>query len=110
MARAYIIENRCRYAGWQQCQVQSAAIAIPKFLNSYRGTVMGNEFSGQTVAILKELDHAALSACLYAACDLALRAARGQMPTPPDTMTPDQLVRQLVTEMPDNFKTPATPA
>jgi hypothetical protein len=71
---------------------------------------MANEFSGNTVAILKELDHAALSACLYAACDLALRASRGQMPAPPETMTPDQLVRQLVTEMPDSFKTPASPA
>jgi hypothetical protein len=73
-------------------------------------TAMANEFSGNTVAILKDLDHAALSACLFAACDLALRAARGQMPTPPETMTPDQLVRQLVTEMPDNFKQPANPS
>jgi hypothetical protein len=53
-----------------------------------------------TVEILKQLDAEALSSCLYAACDLALRAARGGMPVPPDTMTADHLVRQIVADMP----------
>jgi hypothetical protein len=58
--------------------------------------------------MLQALDQAALSACLYAACDLALRASRGQMPAPPEDMTADHLVRQLVTDLPDSFKSAAS--
>jgi hypothetical protein len=61
---------------------------------------MKREITNTTVAMLKQLDHDALASCLYAACDLALRASRGQMPVPPEDMTADQLVRQLIKEMP----------
>jgi hypothetical protein len=61
---------------------------------------MNQTVSSSTVQLLKTLDHEALASCLYAACDLALRASRGGMPVPPETMTADQLVRQLVTDMP----------
>jgi ABC-type uncharacterized transport system permease subunit len=68
---------------------------------------MTEGFSGTTVALLQDLDHAALSACLFAACDLALRAARGQMPAPPETMTADQLIQQLIADMPERLRKPA---
>jgi hypothetical protein len=61
---------------------------------------MTKTISSTTSEILKALDHASLSACLFAACDLALRASRGGIPTPPDEMTTEQLVRQIVAEMP----------
>ena len=60
---------------------------------------MNQTVSSSTVQLLKTLDHEALASCLYAACDLALRTSRGGMPVPPKTMTADQLVRQLVTDM-----------
>jgi hypothetical protein len=61
---------------------------------------MNKTVSSNTVQLLKTLDHEQLAACLYAACDLALRASRGSVPVPPETMTADQLVRQIVTDMP----------
>jgi hypothetical protein len=61
---------------------------------------MNHTVSNSTVQLLKSLDHESLASCLYAACDLALRASRGGMPVPPEDMTADQLVRQLVTDMP----------
>jgi hypothetical protein len=61
---------------------------------------MNKTVSSATVQLLKNLDNEALAACLYAACDLALRASRGGIPAPPETMTADQLVRQIVTDMP----------
>jgi hypothetical protein len=61
---------------------------------------MSQTVSAATVALLKQLDHEALATCLYAACDLALRASRGNMPVPPQTMTADDLVRQIVSDMP----------
>jgi hypothetical protein len=53
-----------------------------------------------TAELLKKMDNDSLASCLYAACDLALRASRGDMPVPPADMTADQLVRQLVSDMP----------
>lgn len=64
------------------------------------GTIMNQSVTSSTAQLLKNLDNEALASCLYAACDLALRASRGDMPVPPEGMTADQLVRQLVTEMP----------
>jgi hypothetical protein len=64
------------------------------------GAMAGRGISGTTVAMLKTLDHESLSSCLYAACDLALRVARGTYPLPPENMTADQLVRQLIMDMP----------
>jgi hypothetical protein len=61
---------------------------------------MSQTVSTATVALLKKLDHEALATCLYAACDLALRASRGNMPAPPQSMTADALVRQIVLDMP----------
>jgi hypothetical protein len=61
---------------------------------------MNQTVSSTTVQLLKNLDHEGLASCLYAACDLALRASRGEMPVPPENMTADQLVRQLITDMP----------
>ena len=61
---------------------------------------MNQTVSSATAQLLKTLDHEALASCLYAACDLALRASRGGMPVPPEDMTADHLVRQLVTDMP----------
>jgi hypothetical protein len=61
---------------------------------------MSQTVSIATVALLKQLDHEALATCLYAACDLALRASRGSMPVPPPSMTADDLVRQIVSDMP----------
>jgi len=61
---------------------------------------MTKTVSAATVQLLKSLDNEALAACLYAACDLALRASRGGVPLPPETMTADQLVRQIVEDMP----------
>ncbi len=61
---------------------------------------MNKTVSSTTVQLLKSLDHEELAACLYAACDLALRASRGGIPVPPENMTADQLVRQIVTDMP----------
>jgi len=56
--------------------------------------------SKTTVEMLKKLDNEALASCLYAACDLALRASRGSVQVPPEDMTADDLVRQLITQMP----------
>ena len=61
---------------------------------------MNHTVSSTTVQMIKNLDHEALASCLYAACDLALRASRGGMPIPPETMTADQLLRQLISDMP----------
>ena len=61
---------------------------------------MNQAVSSTTAQMLKNLDHESLASCLYAACDLALRATRGDMPAPPEGMTTDQLVRQIVSEMP----------
>jgi hypothetical protein len=61
---------------------------------------MNKTVSSSTVQLLKTLDHEQLATCLYAACDLALRASRGGVPVPPETMTADQLVHQIVTDMP----------
>jgi hypothetical protein len=61
---------------------------------------MNHTVSSTTVQLLKTMDNEALASCLYAACDLALRASRGEMPVPPETMTADQLVRQLITDLP----------
>jgi hypothetical protein len=61
---------------------------------------MNKTVTSATVQMLKGLDHEELAACLYAACDLALRASRGGIPVPPETMTADQLVRQILTDMP----------
>lgn len=61
---------------------------------------MNTTVSSSTIEILKKMDSESLIACLYAACDLALRASRGGMPQPPATMTADQLVKQLIADMP----------
>jgi hypothetical protein len=61
---------------------------------------MNRTVSSATAEMLKKMDNESLASCLYAACDLALRGSRGEMPVPPKDMTADQLVRQLVTEMP----------
>jgi hypothetical protein len=61
---------------------------------------MSHTISSGTAELLKKLDPEALASCLYAACDLALRASRGGMPVPPESMTADQLVRQIVIDMP----------
>ena len=61
---------------------------------------MTKKITKQTVELLKSLDNEALAACLYAACDLALRASRGEVPVPPKHMQADDLVRQIVTDMP----------
>lgn len=61
---------------------------------------MSQETSAATVQLLKQLEAEALWACLYAACDLALKAARGGMPQPPENMNADMLVRQIIAEMP----------
>ncbi len=61
---------------------------------------MTKKITKQTVELLKSLDNEALAACLYAACDLALRASRGEVPVPPENMQADDLVRQIVTDMP----------
>ena len=61
---------------------------------------MSKTISKTTVDMLKKLDNEALASCLYAACDLALRAARGSVQVPPENMTADDLVQQLISEMP----------
>ena len=61
---------------------------------------MNRSISSSTVQMLKELDNEALASCLFAACDLALRAARGNMEVPPEDMTAEHLLRQLITDMP----------
>ena len=66
----------------------------------HKGTNMNRAVSSATAQLLKNMDNESLASCLYAACDLALRASRGDMPAPPEDMTTDQLVRQLVTELP----------
>ena len=66
----------------------------------HKGTNMNRTVSSATAQLLKTMDNESLASCLYAACDLALRASRGDMPVPPKEMTTDQLVRQLIAEMP----------
>lgn len=61
---------------------------------------MNRTVSSATVQLLKDMDNESIASCLYAACDLALRASRGEMPAPPEGMTADQLVRQLITDLP----------
>jgi hypothetical protein len=70
---------------------------------------MNKEITNITVALLKKLDHDALASCLYAACDLALRASRGEIPPPAKDMTADQLVRQIITELPPKAPADAEP-
>jgi hypothetical protein len=66
-----------------------------------------NVVSSTTANLLKTLDHEALASCLYAACDLALKASRGQLARPPENLGVDQLVRQIISEMPPRNGTSA---
>ena len=59
---------------------------------------MSQTISATTAQMLQSLDHQSLASCLFAACELALRASRSQVPPPPETMTADQLVRQIIAD------------
>lgn len=73
---------------------------IQFFQQTLQSAPMSQTISKATVDLLKQMDNEALASCLYAACDLALRASRGGLPVPPETMTADLLVRQIVSDMP----------
>ena len=71
---------------------------------------MQKTLSRTTVELLKNLDNEQLASCLFAACDLALRASRGEVAAAPAEMTPDHLVRQIVSDMPRPAADEAAPS